>query len=123
MEIKVDNINPKDRYVEMGFINETKLNSLKQNLIGRYLLGKYSYCGYKMKGFKGTIPYMGLPDMKGLEDGTVVYFKFDNFKRDLSVSNSKGNIDLKANVGKEDVFLYFCIYFENQSAEIKFKNC
>ena len=54
--IDIDSIYPNDRYVDVGIIAESKMNTCKGTLINRFNSGAISYCGYsKTTYLKGTM--------------------------------------------------------------------
>lgn len=118
-KIKVFNLNPSDRYVEVGFLSQTSYDLKKTSLTGVFLCGTVCYCGYRFKGFKESIPHLALSSEDGLQEGDEVYFKYDYNKTTLTVwSNTKGWKQTAKVTFTEPYYLYFCLYFLNQKFEL-----
>lgn len=118
-KVKVFNLNPTDRYVEMGFFNQSHFETYKDTHSGAFLAGGICFCGYRFKGFKGTTPSLNLDSTSGLKDDDEVYFKFDSNKKILTVYSKQYSWTHSSKVSFDPpYYLYFCLYFVNQKIEI-----
>lgn len=118
-KIKVSNLNPSDRYVEIGLMSSTSYNSYNTTLTGAFLMGTFCYCGYRFKGFKDSPISLALNSEKGLEENDEVFFKYDFKKAQFSIWSKKKNWKHTAKVVlTPPYYLYFSLYFNNQKFEL-----
>ena len=123
-KIKVFNLNPIDRYVEVGFLPPETYKNMSLSCVGKFLCGAVCYCGYRFKGFKGPIPALSLDSSAGLEDDDEVFFAFNFRKKLLTVYSEKKGWKHTAKVELQPPFhLYFCLYFLNQKFELTHLPC
>jgi len=118
-KVKVFNLNPNDRYVEMGFLKSNEYKSYKEILKGTILLGTVSYCGYRFAGFEGPPPKIPVASELGLQNEDEVFFKYEHSSKIITVYSEAKSWQYKAKV-RNDVtyYLYFSIYFTDQRFEL-----
>ena len=94
LSLKISNVNPLDRYFEIGLLTQSQYDKVKQTNLGKFLRGTYSYCGYKQKGFKGSFLEIQINSEEGLENNMAINFKYQHEGKKIQITTSKKDFEL-----------------------------
>lgn len=117
LRLTVDNIYESDRYVEIGFMTPAEFKTYSDSLIGKFVLGSPSYAGYSKKDLNGVMPTTSMSSELGLINGCSFCFEYDINTKNVKVFDDR-KLDLNGK-SKDEIYLYFCIYFTNQTVLIE----
>ena len=117
LRMTVDNIYASDRYVEVGLMTQSEVATYSESLIGKFVLGSPSYGGYSKRDMDGVMPTTSMSSELGLINGCSFCFEYDAATKKVKVFDDR-NLDLTGKA-KEEAYLYFCIYFTNQTVLIE----
>lgn len=121
--VNILNINPLDRFMEVGILNGSEFRDLKNDLVGDIGQGVFACSGYSSKGLTGTLPNLSIDSESGLQVGSVVNLMIDCTQLKVRIWCDE-KFDLSAELDgseKEEYYLYFALKFKDQKVRIDFE--
>ena len=101
-----------DRFVDVGIMPKSKVDSTTGTFINSFNSGGISYCGYSHGGgLTGSYPTTTSSDAKGMKPGSHFYFRYEP-KKEIKFYDDENTINLKLDMKNKtgDYYLFGVCY-------------